>query len=660
MTPSNSDMYLDPEQQNLLMAALASNNNNVYPDPRTMQHQYAQNLSAINNFTALDKNEIQPRHAGPASNYSNSEMDMTRPNSVLDFSTHMHDFNGISPVIDNLEYPYDVDSSYDYDLGLNGDYPTVDSSSITSPTFTEHEKRKTPPTDDGEDGSPSAEVDPKRREKDGEDKVAKKPGRKPLTSEPTSKRKAQNRAAQRAFRERKEKHLKDLEEKVADLEKASESANRENSALRQQIDRLQSELKDYRKKMAEKSNSSSIIGKGSNGGFQFEFPRFGMSKPPASDNGRSQKDGHINGIDERYGPGSNAGRVRSSNTPSSGSATVRPSTHQFSTQFNNTPQPAPDHSTVMHSSYYTPKTRSGSTFSDDTGDSSQNTPMSKLESSTSPSASSVSHHGATPATSPESNSNSPTIYNKDHLEPVTEEIIPVMPSEHDEPGFYCGMLDDGETTFCEKLGAIACGNPRNPVPVDLDSNTLPNLNEVIPKPDASARNSYNISTMAAQNGGAFDPVLFNDYRDPMTQSNIDLNMSFFDDAFPISGFSLGSPLPESPEIEKKEMEMKKNAPAGLQEVDEAESDDDEAFLPQAKPDHNLMSCNKIWDRISAHPSFVSGEMDMDKLCSELRSKAKCSETGVVVEQKDVEKVLSMKDIKKDANGNPVTPKSQTA
>src|SRR5216117_1794236 len=72
----------------------------------------------------------------------------------------------------------------------------------------------------------------------------------------TKKRKAQNRAAQRAFRERKEKHLRDLETKVADLEKASESANHENSLLRAQVERLQAELRDYRKRVH--LNGSSI------------------------------------------------------------------------------------------------------------------------------------------------------------------------------------------------------------------------------------------------------------------------------------------------------------------------------------------------------------------------------------------------------------------
>ncbi|KAG6878329.1 hypothetical protein C0993_008507 [Termitomyces sp. T159_Od127] len=55
------------------------------------------------------------------------------------------------------------------------------------------------------------------------------------------KRKEQNRAAQRAFRERKEKHVKDLEDKVAALEAQNEAAVAENENLRDLLSRLQQE-----------------------------------------------------------------------------------------------------------------------------------------------------------------------------------------------------------------------------------------------------------------------------------------------------------------------------------------------------------------------------------------------------------------------------------
>ncbi|EMD41389.1 hypothetical protein CERSUDRAFT_109986 [Gelatoporia subvermispora B] len=55
------------------------------------------------------------------------------------------------------------------------------------------------------------------------------------------KRKEQNRAAQRAFRERKEKHVKDLEDKVAALEAKNQLSETENENLRDLLQRLQNE-----------------------------------------------------------------------------------------------------------------------------------------------------------------------------------------------------------------------------------------------------------------------------------------------------------------------------------------------------------------------------------------------------------------------------------
>jgi AP-1-like factor len=54
-------------------------------------------------------------------------------------------------------------------------------------------------------------------------------------------RKEQNRAAQRAFRERKEKHVQDLEGRVAELEAAQRAKDTENDNLRDLLTRLQEE-----------------------------------------------------------------------------------------------------------------------------------------------------------------------------------------------------------------------------------------------------------------------------------------------------------------------------------------------------------------------------------------------------------------------------------
>jgi AP-1-like factor len=102
------------------------------------------------------------------------------------------------------------------------------------------------------------------------------------------KRKAQNRAAQRAFRDRKERHLKDLETKVDELEKSSETINHENGLLRAQVEKLTGELKEYRKRLSTStvtrpSPQSTLrsFSSSSNGpvapNWNFEYPQFGSN-----------------------------------------------------------------------------------------------------------------------------------------------------------------------------------------------------------------------------------------------------------------------------------------------------------------------------------------------------------------------------------------------
>jgi len=56
-----------------------------------------------------------------------------------------------------------------------------------------------------------------------------------------SRRKAQNRAAQRAFRERKEKHVKELEAQVAALKQASSTVSAENEMLKLSLQKVSTE-----------------------------------------------------------------------------------------------------------------------------------------------------------------------------------------------------------------------------------------------------------------------------------------------------------------------------------------------------------------------------------------------------------------------------------
>lgn len=416
------------------------------------------------------------------------------------------------------------------------------------------------------------------------------------------------------------------------LEKSSENANKENSLLRAQIERLQTELHEYRKRMNEsKTNFSNVLGKGSNGGFQFEFPMFGGVNKPTSSRLQAEKNnevkrapsnGSASGI--KTGPGTLLERP----TPTHGSSTNStpnarllngtPNAINPSRASNSPPSTQRSVSTV-YSGLFTPSTVGTArdtpaeftmkraneiTISND-----RYTPgQGKHDPSSSPSASSVSHHGTSSSymTSPESSSYSPAVYkSQDNLESVSEEIqeIQVVSSDHDEPDFYCGVLDDGETSFCEKLGAIACGNPRNPMPLPPDSKLLPNLNEIIPRPDpasvADRRNSIAANSTPFAFDAGFDQVPFKEYRDPMDPSNADMDMSFFNDAFPMADFALGSPIiPASPApevVDNVTTDPKKQAVFGLEDPDEADySSEDEALMITGKADSGLMSCNKIW------------------------------------------------------------------
>ncbi|KAI8084014.1 uncharacterized protein B0P05DRAFT_458047, partial [Gilbertella persicaria] len=68
----------------------------------------------------------------------------------------------------------------------------------------------------------------------------KKPGRKPNPDSPAL-RKAQNRAAQRAFRERKERHLRDLEATIRNLREERNAATRELESIKRQMEGYKTE-----------------------------------------------------------------------------------------------------------------------------------------------------------------------------------------------------------------------------------------------------------------------------------------------------------------------------------------------------------------------------------------------------------------------------------
>ncbi|EPS41511.1 hypothetical protein H072_4550 [Dactylellina haptotyla CBS 200.50] len=633
MSTKSPELFLSPDQRALLLAALNSN-------------------------TPLN---AQPRSSSTPMKQSDSSESLASPqDGEASFD------NGLFTDADALA---DVDYSFDlsdYQLGEFG----------LEGSGNEHEKRKLSLDDDADEDADPHETEPKRRE--GDDKTAKKPGRKPITNEPTSKRKAQNRAAQRAFRERKEKHLKDLEQKVQDLEKVSESTTQENKVLKDQVEKLQTELKEYRKRFSmgggghSRSPSNSISNSlgsldtlSTTGGFNFDFPLFGSFAAPgqhviggskSSLTNSPNRGTSISPTNYRVGPGileidragrNSLGSVSPQNSTTNSPA-VRSNSNAFANGINQSPlqvhrvsidEPRFNPTNDILSDLFSPSIlqavnndtnadymNKGTSFS-----SSQSTPhMSSLFSfSDSPSASSVSQHSmkngqnnsSSCGTTPEAmDASSPPSNKADaaaRLNSITEEGEQrVLPNRQ-----HRGSSVGDETSFCDMLGQ-ACGNPNNPLPAAGRIN----------QSEDTTNNSF--AWLAAQNGGSFDTSLFNDYRDPVAgggeQPFNTAGMSYFDDAFP-SAFDLS--IPPTPPVNTA-TKAKTMAP-GLNE----EEDEDEEVVPADEP-NSFLKCNQIWDKVQSHPKYASGEIDMDNLCTELRAKAKCSEKGVVVDKKDVDTILN--------------------
>ena len=460
------------------------------------------------------------------------------------------------------------------------------------------------------------------------------------------KRKAQNRAAQRAFRERKEKHLKDLEDSVEKLQKTSDMTNQENGLLRAQVERLQVELREYRKRLswmasgsgnamsAMSSNSiPSAHSKGAyglqNNEFLFDFPKFGDLPGGHLFNGQANKNDQSKpNVNTPQAPGV-LGRD-SLNSPSSRSNSLAPSNKSKSQG-------------TVHSATSTKAPYSGFKSSGNDTSTSENSPSSSSDSHQSQMLSSN-------GTSPEPSLNSPTDGQYREL----------------GPGDSCGghVTTDGEKSFCAQLG-MACGNIRNPIPAVRDNSRSKSQSVSSGQPtpiDGPAEGEdppdLGIDWLAHQNGGQFDPVLFGDWREPQDAVLSQDFGSFFNEAFPLP--DLGSPSHNLSEVATDATQPKKSL---LAQIDSRLEEDE---VVPGEDQSQMLSCTKIWyvpayfhihqfillqltdliffffsfrDRLQSMERFRNGEIDVDNLCSELRTKARCSEGGVVVNQNDVDDIM---------------------
>lgn len=564
-------MYLSPGQQDLLLAALSSNN----PNQKNANH-----TPQIKADHSPDQSSSNPHSAPPSGGFDDSQF------NGLDFGENESPFLDFNPEVD-FEFPGSGN--------LIGDLPGGE--------YEIGEKRKSI------DGKSEVEEETGKKRRDSE---AKKPGRKPLTSEPTTKRKAQNRAAQRAFRERKEKHLKDLETKVEELQKNSDTTNQENGLLRAQVERLQVELREYRKRLSwmTSGNGLSAISaipnahsKGAygmqNNEFLFDFPKFGDLPGSHLFNGQGNKNDQSKakpkdnvprapGVLSRENASSPASSKSNSNTPTS----------TYNSKSSPWSNGTPGSNAQAKPSYNNNKVANASHQYTSTSDS--------------PSSSSDSHQSqllSSSGTSPEPSVNSPPEHKPNTSGANTCSIH--------------GSIN-GEQSFCAQLG-MACGNINNPIPAAQNPKT-----QNTTKDHNAPTDDYGLDWLTQQNGGQFDPVLFGDWREPQDAVLSQDFGSFFNDAFPLP--DLGSPSHNLTEAATAQQSQKKDI------LSQADSKADEEVVP-GEDKTQMLSCNKIWDRLQSMERFRNGEIDVDNLCSELRTKARCSEGGVVVNQRDVDDIM---------------------
>lgn len=410
--------------------------------------------------------------------------------------------------------------------------------------------------------------------------------------------------------------MKDLETKVDDLEKASESANHENGLLKAQVERLQVELKEYRKRLSWVSQNGA--GRGAqastgmfgsqqrnssyNNDFQFEFPKFGdlpgnnlfdsssttkqQSNGPARSSTLPNKTNQgIPGVLARssmssaspqsqtniYGSNGNSpmgnpvAKSKQSNSVDSLTGLFSPSILEASRNSNSFGY-FPQTNGIATANSQVPR----GSFEQNSRD---NVPGLYASSSNtdSPVSSADSHnHVSSIGTSPEPSLNSPG--NK-----LTDYSLNTINEEGNLTSTFGGEL----TTFCNKL-SLACGNSTNPVPpIKSMSNGDLSGTAITPGFDANG-----INWLAQQNGGIFDPELFGDYRESQDAVVSQDFGAFFNDAFPLP--DLGSPEHPYTAIE----------PSPAPKVDlmkkvEAAREGDEEVVP-GEDRAKMMTCNKIW------------------------------------------------------------------
>ncbi|KAH3673256.1 hypothetical protein WICMUC_003715 [Wickerhamomyces mucosus] len=478
----------------------------------------------------------------------------------------------------------------------------------------------------------SLESELKRQEDNN--KKFNKPGRKPLDTEPKNKRTAQNRAAQRAFRERKERKMKELEDKVLSLEDEKNSATTESEFLRIQVQMLMNELAKHR---------------GTNDISDLNLPKFDSNvkfknqsiidrDDDDSKNSSPNLDSDFSNQDRSSSISNNSQKSNDESSPSINSkfsfkfpwSRKNSSINNTNTNTNNSPQISPN-------------------FNTNTSSHSNSLPGLAPDSSTS---SSSCDSSPFELYNNDDETSLPLFNNKGDDGLISKQQLQLQKQENDFN--FNQHFDEGVSDFCNDLNS-ACGTKNAPIPKSKISTPFLSNNVEINKPEDSLSffNDQNF------NGYVFDPNLafitedsgINDLFDDNEFNNNNINKSNIDED-PILKLTTEESIYDpfgifqeggnnnnnsndknlSPILEKRES-ISNSKDSNKKES--LESSVLEEIVPNKEG--NMLKCTEIWDRITSHPKY--SDIDIDGLCSELRAKAKCSDKGVVIDYSDVSNVI---------------------
>ncbi|RHZ80237.1 hypothetical protein Glove_138g6 [Diversispora epigaea] len=406
--------------------------------------------------------------------------------------------------------------------------------------------------------------------------LKKKPGRKPLNNTPSSKRKAQNRAAQRAFRERKERYVKELETKITELESLSAKSAQENQQLKSLVEQLQTE--------------NFILKQTS---FSFEFP---LTKTEKS---TTLVDKNITDLMSPSPSSSSVSslaqqQLQQQSPPSTTTDTLK---SLLSSINDNMLDPfTPPSSSTSDEEPSSPKSLDSAQLGEETFNKTKDSSTNKIATSLPSTPKSIRATTTTPTTMANTTKNVLSEVLQSSSINITHSPKPQNAKE------FCEKFTDGICQGDSPLGGNG-GTDSDEIITTTSSNTTTDSNKL---------------------------SSFTEYRDPTPFTpNIDNPFSesaplppLFEENFQ----NFGSFAPMATPLDEK-----KNPFNGNHHINSIE---------EGRNNQKFLSCNKVWERIQQHPKFDDLEGDeIDQLCKELKSKAKCSGNGPVVPEEEVDAVL---------------------